>query len=253
MPAKGVRDSKTRLGRHDLTVAFLTDVLLALRNNSSVTKVIVVTPDPVIEQLAKSLQCEVLTEVRSRGLSAAIQDGLDVVNGRNQDNVLVLLGDLPCLTADHIDSFIALGSEWKTAFLTDSEGTGTTMWLRTSKSADPPQFGARSRAKHRESGAHEISGDSFAGARRDVDTEVNLWDAIRIGVGSATLAALTLSDSTALTEPSVILTISGVNPLRGVDESGATHRIHASSHPTLRNPRIGQRVVVNEDQSHAKN
>jgi 2-phospho-L-lactate/phosphoenolpyruvate guanylyltransferase len=245
VPAKGVHDSKTRLGRRDLTIPILSDVVAALLGCSAIAAIKVVTPDPVIAQLASSLNCEIVPETTGNGLTSAIQDGLSQCNAEGHDNVIVLLGDLPCLTSQHLDSFLMCGSQYETAFLSDTEGTGTTMWMRTTRHSKPPSFGVRSRAKHWESGAREIVGDLFIGARRDVDTAVNLWDAVRIGVGPATRAALAVQDShPAEYEGSRrLLTISELNPLIGVDEAGNAHVIDNHSMPTLTNPRVGQRVI----------
>ena len=39
----------------------------------------------------------------------------------------------------------------------------------------------------------EITGPGLAGLRRDVDTEVDLWDAVRLGVGRHTAGLLSRS------------------------------------------------------------
>jgi 2-phospho-L-lactate guanylyltransferase len=254
VPVKGIHDSKTRLGRHDLTIPLLTDVVIALLGSTSISAIKIVTTDPVIAELAASLHCEIIPEEEGVGLSSAIKDGLSRCNSEGQSNVLVLLGDLPCLTSAHIDLFLDAGSAHETAFLADAEGTGTTMWMRTSLQATPPQFGIRSRAKHRESGAHEVLGESFAGARRDVDTEVNLWDAVRIGVGTATKTALANADlpTTENENSQMILTISRINPLEGIDEVGKSHLIEDHSAPDLISPRVGQRVVAHQKIIHNK-
>jgi 2-phospho-L-lactate guanylyltransferase len=51
-----------------------------------------------------------------------------------------------------------------------------------------PRFGGRSRAAHRAAGAVELMLEGIASVRRDVDTEVDLWDALRLGVGPRTKA-----------------------------------------------------------------
>lgn len=248
VPVKGIQDSKTRLGRRDLTIPLFTDVVTALLGSTCIASIKIVTPDQVIARIATSLNCEVIPEDDGGGLSSAINNGLSRCNDEGRGNVLVLLGDLPCLTPEQINLFLEIGSSHETAFLSDAEGTGTTMWMRTSLGAIPPQFGIRSRAKHRESGVFEIVGETFIGARRDVDTEVNLWDAVRIGVGSATEAALANAQGP---EPDqqddqMILTISRISPLEGIDEVGKSHSIVDHGFPQLVNPRVGQRVIAQQ-------
>ncbi len=53
-------------------------------------------------------------------------------------------------------------------------------------SSSTPRFGPRSRAAHAASGAVALEVGPVPGLRRDVDTEVDLWDAGRLGLGPAT-------------------------------------------------------------------
>ena len=60
-----------------------------------------------------------------------------------------------------------------------------------------PRFGVGSRAAHVQAGYIDLALDVpanvrtlLAGARRDVDTPADLWDALRIGVGANTRAVL---------------------------------------------------------------
>lgn len=247
VPAKALHEAKSRLGREDLTLAFLADVLEALRNASSVTSIAVVTSDPLIAELAQNLGCQVVSEGQEVGLTAAIKTGidhcihLDSQNGSENHPILVVLGDLPCLTADHIDRFIELAAPFVCAFLSDSEGIGSTMWIRRSESEAVPRFGPRSRACHREVGAHEISDPLLLGARRDVDTEIDLWDAIRLGVGKSTQGALQQKAGPEL------VTVSSLQPLSVVTESGQQINVTIAANSELVRPRIGQRLVLLTD------
>ena len=247
VPAKALHEAKSRLGREDLTLAFLADVLGALSNSASVTSIAVVTSDPLIAELAQDLGCQVVSEGQEVGLTAAIKTGIDYCiqldsqNGPENHRILVVLGDLPCLTSDHIDSFIELAAPFDCAFLSDSEGIGSTMWIRRSQSEAVPRFGIRSRASHREVGAQEISDPSLRGARRDVDTEIDLWDAIRIGVGESTQGALQKK-----AEPQLV-TVSALQPLSVVTESGQEINVAIDVNSELTQPRIGQRLVLLTD------
>ena len=95
------------------------------------------------------------------------------------------------LTADELARALLSAQAHARCFVCDSEGVGTTMLA----SADPaelgPHFGERSRAAHAASGAVEIEDPALPRLRRDVDSEVALWDARRLGVGPATAAVLT--------------------------------------------------------------
>ncbi len=101
---------------------------------------------------------------------------------------MALAGDLPALTSEVLSTALEAGppGRW---FVSDSIGTGTTM-LVASDTRLSPAFGPHSRAAHRASGAAELDIAGIARLRRDVDTEVDLWDAIRLGVGPRTRHAL---------------------------------------------------------------
>lgn len=114
-------------------------------------------------------------------ISAAVQ--------RVQGPVLVVLADQPALTADALDEvakrMISMGTQ---ALVADAQGIGTTLLFTPEANLLTPRFGQRSRAAHRQLGIVEI--DASPRARRDVDDDIDLWDAIRLGVGAHTAAVL---------------------------------------------------------------
>jgi 2-phospho-L-lactate/phosphoenolpyruvate guanylyltransferase len=57
-----------------------------------------------------------------------------------------------------------------------------------------PRFGPRSRDRHLESGAAELSPDVLTGLRNDVDTIEDLRHAAALGIGPRTRALLAASD-----------------------------------------------------------
>ena len=240
VPAKRLVESKSRLGRIDLSIPFLTDVLTALTESTQIADITVVTRDSTIADIAFGLNCAVAEEISESGLLPAINQGIQSLPAADQAHIVVVLGDVPCLTAADVSKFIAAGAKYPCAFLSDAEGTGSTMWMRTTNTSHLPCFGPRSRAAHREAGAVEIHGPHFASARRDVDTEVNLWDAIRLGLGKSTTTALQGQS----TPPSAVLTIASTEPLTAVDESGHIRHLDSGDIAPLRAVRVGQRVVV---------
>ena len=233
VPAKELGNSKTRLGRDGLAASFLSDTISALIGSTKVTALTVITPDPNVAILVESLGGNTLLETHPSGLLHALDLGIDNVAANK--GIVVALGDLPCLRTEDVDLFLMEAESHDSSFTCDSEGTGSTMWARLPGSSAKPHFGVRSRAAHRENGAIEIR--CSPGAHRDVDTPTALWDAIRIGVGTHTLQALSTPNLR-------IGTISGLDPIEAVDESG-----HRTSYPeyTLNGliaPRIGQRVRI---------
>lgn len=177
--------------RARLSAAFLNDVLTALSGAPEIDDVVVVTDDP-------SLRAELSSHVRrhltkARGLNAELVEALHELGSRP---VMIVAADLPCLNSDAVSSVLQLAQSTTHAFVTDTQGLGTTTLLAHAANDCVPMFGVRSHARHAQAGYRELTANTAAQssllvrARRDVDTALDLWDAIRIGVGPASTAAL---------------------------------------------------------------
>ena len=244
IPAKVLHNSKSRLGRNDLAGPFLADTVAALVGSAHVARLTVITADVEIASLVEDLGGDVIVEGASTGLLNALDLGLTRIESASEGNgVVIALGDLPCLRTRDVDLFLEQAAHHDSSFTCDSEGTGSTMWARRPGSDAKPRFGVRSRADHRMHGAVEIP--CSAGAHRDVDTSTDLWDAIRIGVGTHTLQALS--------EPTMyIATISGTNPITAIDESGLQCSYPDYDISDLIAPRIGQRIRIDSANKNIK-
>ena len=236
IPAKALHNSKSRLDRSDLAAAFLADTVAALLGSANVAQLTVITADGEVAALVKSLGGDAILESASTGLLPALELGMEIVS--NTNGIVIALGDLPCLRTSDVDFFLTQAAHHDSSFTCDSAGTGSTMWARLPGSKAKPLFGVRSRADHRMHGAVEIGGSP--GAHRDVDTSTDLWDAIRIGVGQHTLKALS-------TPTMYTATISGIDPLTAVDESGLQRSYSDYAKPGLIAPRIGQRIHIDSE------
>lgn len=188
--------AKTRLStltshrRTALMLGMARDVVAAARACPAVVEVRIVGDPAAGSAMAADLGDGVaFVDDPGAGLNAAIVAAADGVKGP----VAALLGDLPCLTPHVLGEALGAGSASR-SFVSDAEGIGTTLLMAPRGIELDPRFGERSRARHAESGAREIAGaypGQLAGLRRDVDSEVSLWDARRLGVGAFTAAALT--------------------------------------------------------------
>ncbi|MCH9677143.1 MAG: 2-phospho-L-lactate guanylyltransferase [Actinomycetia bacterium] len=236
VPAKVLHHSKTRLGREGLAAAFLADTVSALIESAQVSHVTVITQDLQLATLVSELGAAVIAEPEPADLLGALRVGIESVS--NSHGILVALGDLPCLKPTDIDSFLFQAMNYDSSFACDTEGTGSTMWARLPGSPATPHFGTRSRAAHRENGCIELS--CSPALHRDVDTETDLWDALRIGVGPATTRALAA-------QALISATIAGVNPVEAVDESGNIQSYSDFALIGIPNPRIGQRVRIDHE------
>jgi 2-phospho-L-lactate guanylyltransferase len=168
--------------------SFLLDVISAAHATPVIGQIRIVTADAYVAEVAASQNCSVTIESAPQGINQAVaQAALDELPGHA---IAVILGDMPCLSADALSSALEQAALADRAFVADEAGTGSTMWFSRSGNPITTHFGERSRAAHRASGALEIDAKPgslwSAQLHRDVDTEVDLWDAIRIGVGSHT-------------------------------------------------------------------
>ena len=110
------------------------------------------------------------------------------------DSVVILMGDLPCVRSEDLslalhywrDDAAALSNG---AFVSDLAGIGTTAVLGQAGQVQP-EFGARSRAAHHSNGLVELRQPELRRLRRDVDSLVDLADALRLGVGPHTRACV---------------------------------------------------------------
>ena len=203
VPVKASRDAKTRLAdqrkRFALAEAMAKDTVNAALGADCISDVVVVADGMVDLSWAPT----VIAGTGS-GLNAAIEVGAQWA-ARTRDSafgIAVVTADLPCLTPGALDRILALRSQAPVRIVGDAPGTGTTMLLvkdgRDIPGVVTPQFGPHSCAAHVQAGAVNLTTEQGLGpedqaallrARRDVDTDVDLWDAIRIGVGPATRAA----------------------------------------------------------------
>ena len=196
IPVRSLIEGKSRLDTPEvdtaaLAAAFLTDLIAACSQCKAIDQVVVVSPDPAVHTLAAELGARAVTEGSASGINAAIEKVRSELPEGTP--VVAILGDTPSLGANVLDEVLASVGAHATAFVPDTAGTGSTLWCSTDPKARS-HFGVHSRAKHRQAGAFELgSGNTtttWARARRDVDTAVDLWDATRLGVGPATGQAL---------------------------------------------------------------
>ncbi|WP_308797583.1 2-phospho-L-lactate guanylyltransferase [Agromyces silvae] len=132
-------------------------------------------------------------ETGGTGLTAAIAFGVAHARGTGAGGVAVLLGDLPCLRSDDLDDALALAAEHPLAFVSDADGTGTTLATARAGVRFEPHFGPDSAAGHRRAGFVPL--EASARLRRDVDTLAALEDAIALGTGPHTAHVVaTLAD-----------------------------------------------------------
>lgn len=181
--------------RRRLAWTMALDTLRAL--GAAVDAVCVVSEQPALQdRLGRAGLDEVVVvpEGRPAGLNDALRLGAEHLRGRGLDRVLACVGDLPALRPASVSRVVAGALEHDRAYLPDATGIGTTMLVAGPGVPLAPHFQGRSAAAHHSSGAVPLTderlGTAVPDARRDVDTEVDLADAVGLGLGSATRALL---------------------------------------------------------------
>jgi 2-phospho-L-lactate guanylyltransferase len=183
VPVKRFVAAKSRLdsaaaNRQRLARAFALDTLSACRETPGIGEVIVVSRTRLFDSENSTFRW---VRDPGGGINAALMAG-SAASG-HPSPMLALLSDLPCIRSTDIALILRLSTEHPRAFLSDLVGTGSTALAVTPGSALDPRFGPRSRAAHRISGAVELTHPGLVRARRDVDTQTDLADAIRLGLG----------------------------------------------------------------------
>jgi len=197
IPVKRLDRAKTRMStrpaqqRSALALAFALDTVRSALDCSQVAAVLVVTDDDEVRAATVALGATSVPDEPDAGLLAAIAIGADAARRESPHNaVAALVADLPCLRADELDRALSAAAAVSRGFVADAAGIGTTLLTVLPGHDLDARFGVRSRAAHAASGAVELHPLEAAGLRRDVDTEVDLWDAQRLGVGPATAVLL---------------------------------------------------------------
>ncbi|GFG64135.1 2-phospho-L-lactate guanylyltransferase [Mycobacterium kubicae] len=195
---KRLAAAKTRLApvfsaqtREKVVLAMLVDTLTAATRVDAVRMITVITPDEAAAAAATELGAQVLTDPTPPDdvdpLNTAIA-AAERASAESAPNLVVLQGDLPALQTQELAQAIAAARQHQRSFVADRLGTGTAALCAFGVPLDP-HFGPDSAARHRRSGAIELTG-AWPGLRCDVDTPADLAAARRLGVGPATVRAI---------------------------------------------------------------
>ncbi|HSK25790.1 MAG TPA: 2-phospho-L-lactate guanylyltransferase, partial [Jiangellales bacterium] len=143
--------------------------------------------DPQAATQLAALGALVVADDPGAGLNPALRHGAAVAARRRPGApVAALSADLPALRPAELDTALRAAREQPASFVGDVAGTGTTLYAVLDAASFAPEFGVRSRAAHRIAGVVELDLADVPSLRRDVDTPVDLWDALRLGTGPRT-------------------------------------------------------------------
>ncbi|GBE66383.1 2-phospho-L-lactate guanylyltransferase [Mycobacterium sp. MFM001] len=195
---KRLAAAKTRLApvfsaqtRETVVLAMLVDTLTAARGVASLRSMTVITPDDAAAAAAADLGADVLFDPTPDGHRDPLNNAITAAErsvAESTPNIVVLQGDLPALQTQELAEAIGAARGYRRSFVADRLGTGTAALCAFDTPLDP-QFGPDSAARHRRSGAIELTG-AWPGLRCDIDTPDDLKVARRLGVGPTTARAI---------------------------------------------------------------
>lgn len=177
--------------REAVVLAMLIDTVTAASATAALDRILVVTPDAAAAAAVAELGAEVLPDPTPAGHRDPLNHALAAAAAElagSVSNTVVLQGDLPALQSYELIEAIGAAGANQRSFVADRQGTGTAA-LFAFGTALQPRFGRDSAARHRCSGAVELTG-AWPGLRCDIDTPEDLEVARQLGVGTATAHAL---------------------------------------------------------------
>jgi 2-phospho-L-lactate/phosphoenolpyruvate guanylyltransferase len=203
---KSLDQAKSRLAdrlrpehRARLVLAMLADTVTAAVAAPEIVSVTVVTPDPAVADLARTLGAAVHPEPRRDlvdptdpdSLNTALTDAATALRHLHGPiDLLALQADLPALRPEELSDMLTSAPIGVRSVVVDHAGSGTAALLvRDTSAALDPRFGPGSAHNHIAAGAIDLIGD-WPGLRLDVDTADDLDLAVELGAGDATRAVL---------------------------------------------------------------
>lgn len=155
LPVKRFAAAKQRLAagldetrRRALVAAMIEDVLETISKTRSIERTIVVTGDPVAQELAARAGVEVVPDPSDAGHVEAAQAGIAHAQAAGAGCVVLLPGDCPLLDPRELDRLLTGLPDSYVAIVPDRHGTGTNALALRPPDAIVPAFGEGSCARH---------------------------------------------------------------------------------------------------------
>ncbi len=249
VPVKGGPLAKSRLRvprgtRVALADAFARDTVAALAAGAPGAAVTVVTGDPFVRAWAE-LDGHLWVADPGGGLDAAVAAGAAAArSGR----IGVVLADHPALRPREVRTALDAAGRHSHTVLADADDDGTALLTLPTGRPVRTAFGAGSASAHERLGHRRLALDA-PGLRRDVDDAASLAEAIALGVGPHTTAAL--GRATLPGMQGTIHRMAQDGSGSALLDDGVEVTVPAGSAVTsgLRHLRVGQRVSIELDAS----
>jgi 2-phospho-L-lactate guanylyltransferase len=190
LPVKRFDDAKQRLTagyeperRRALVAAMVEDTLRAIGEARGVERTIVVSGDPLAQELASEAGAEVVPDPGDAGHIQAALAGIARAEVAGEDTVVLLPGDCPLLDPKELDRLLTGVPERYVTIVPDRHGTGTNALVLRPPSAIVPAFGEGSCARHvelaREAGI-PYGVEELASLGLDLDTPADVIALTRV-------------------------------------------------------------------------
>lgn len=207
LPVKRFEDAKRRLAlgvdeehHRQVVAAMVADVLEAIGEARTIERTIVVTGDPIAQELAAEVGAEVVPDPTDTSHVRAVLAGIARAEVEGAECVVLLAGDCPLLEPRELDRLLTGVPERYVGIVPDRHGPGTNGLVLSPPSAIVPSFGEGSCQRHvdaaREAGV-PFGVEELASLGLDLDTPADVIAltrelASRPGRGRRTARALGL-------------------------------------------------------------
>jgi 2-phospho-L-lactate/phosphoenolpyruvate guanylyltransferase len=155
LPVKRFGAAKQRLAtgldgeqRRALMEAMVGDVLEAIGAARTIERIVVVSGDPIAQELAAAVGAEVVPDPEDAGHVEAALAGIARAEAEGATCAVLLPGDCPLLDPRELDRLLTGVPERYVGIVPDRHGTGTNALALSPPSAIVPAFGAGSCARH---------------------------------------------------------------------------------------------------------
>jgi len=155
LPVKRFGAAKQRLAagidaerRRDLAAAMLADVLEAIGRARGIERLIVVSGDPIAQELAAEAGAEVVPDPEDAGHVEAAQAGIARAEVEGAERVVLLAGDCPLLDPRELGRLLTGTPGRYVGVVPDRHGSGTNALLLSPPDAIVPAFGEGSLRRH---------------------------------------------------------------------------------------------------------
>ena len=155
LPVKRFDAAKQRLSagieaerRRELAGAMVADVLEAIGEARAIERLIVVSGEPLAQELAATAGAEVVPDPEDAGHVEAALAGIARAEVEGAERVVLLAGDCPLLDPRELDRLLTGVPGNYVGIVPDRHGSGTNALLLSPPSAIVPAFGEGSRERH---------------------------------------------------------------------------------------------------------